>query len=235
MWTHTPLFGLVLTAAVGIFALVIKKRVAWNLFNPMLFSMLIIIAILLGLDIPYTEYQLGGDYIMKMLGPITVVLAVPLYQHHEKLKRHAFAILFGITLGALSALVSVYLFSLMSGLDVSLMRSLLPRSVTTPIGIEASEMIDGVVGLTVLSIVITGTFGAIVAEWVFTFLKIEEPIAKGVALGTSAHAIGTGRAFEYGTLEGAMSGLSIAIAGLATIFWLLIFQSLGFFSIINML
>ncbi len=227
-WTHTPVFGLVLTAVVGIFGLIIKKRVAWNLFNPMLFSMLIIIAILLGLDIPYTEYKLGGDYVMKMLGPITVVLAVPLYQHHDKLKKHAFAIIFGITLGSLSALVSVYLFSLMSGLDMTLLKSLLPRSVTTPIGIAASEMIDGLVGLTVLSIVITGTFGAIVSDWVYKLLKVKDPIAKGVALGTSAHAIGTGRAFEYGTLEGAMSGLSIAIAGLATIFWLLLFQFLGF-------
>ena len=227
MWTHTPLFGLLLTAVIGIFGLMIKKRVAWSLFNPMLFSMLIIILILLGLDIPYAEYKLGGDYVMKMLGPITVVLAVPLYQHHDKLKKHAFAIIFGITLGSLSALVSVYLFSLMVGLDMTLVKSLLPRSVTTPIGIAASEMIDGLVGLTVLSIVITGTFGAIVSDWVYRLLKVEDPIAKGVALGTSAHAIGTGRAFEYGTLEGAMSGLSIAIAGLATIFWLLLFQFLG--------
>ncbi len=227
MWTHTPLFGLLLTVVIGILGLMIKKRVAWNLFNPMLFSMLIIILILLGLDIPYAEYKLGGDYVMKMLGPITVVLAVPLYQHHEKLKKHAFAIIFGIILGSLSALVSVYLFSLMAGLDMTLVKSLLPRSVTTPIGIAASEMIDGLVGLTVLSIVITGTFGAIVSDWVYRLLKVEDPIAKGVALGTSAHAIGTGRAFEYGTLEGAMSGLSIAIAGLATIFWLLLFQFLG--------
>jgi len=225
---ETPLFGLGLTLIVGVLALYLKSKIRWNLFNPMLFSMLLIIGVLLFFQIPYVDYKVGGDYIMKMLGPITVVLAVPLYQHHDKLKRHAFAILFGIALGAFSALVSVYLFSLMSGLDTGLMRSLLPRSVTTPIGIEASEMIDGLVGLTVLSIVITGTFGAIVAEWVFTLLKIEEPIAKGVALGTSAHAIGTGRAFEYGTLEGAMSGLSIAIAGLATIFWLLLFQFLGF-------
>ncbi len=227
MWTHTPLFGLLLTVVIGILGLMIKKRVAWNLFNPMLFSMLIIILILLGLDIPYAEYKLGGDYVLKMLGPITVVLAVPLYQHHDKLKKHAFAIIFGITLGSLSALVSVYLFSLMAGLDMTLIKSLLPRSVTTPIGIAASEMIDGIVGLTILSIVITGTFGAIVSDWVYRLLKVEDPIAKGVALGTSAHAIGTGRAFEYGTLEGAMSGLSIAIAGLATIFWLLLFQFLG--------
>ena len=226
--TETPLFGLGLTLMVGVFSLYIKSKISWNLFNPMLFSMLLIIAFLFFFQIPYEDYKLGGDYVMKMLGPITVVLAVPLYQHHDKFKKHAFSIIFGITLGSLSALISVYLFSLMAGFDMTLLKSLLPRSVTTPIGIAASEMIDGIVGLTILSIVITGTFGAIVSDWVYRLLKVEEPIAKGVALGTSAHAIGTGRAFEYGTLEGAMSGLSIAIAGLATIFWLLLFQFLDF-------
>lgn len=222
------LFGLGLTFAVGVLGIYLKKRIRWSLFNPMLFSIIVIISILAIFDIPYEEYAVGGDLILKMLGPITVVLAVPLYQHHDKLKRHAFAILFGVVIGSLCALVSVYVMSLLVGLDMTLMRSLLPRSITTPIGIAASEMIDALVGLTVLSIVITGIFGAIVSDWVYKRFHIEDPIAKGVALGTSAHAIGTGRGFEYGTLEGAMSGLSIAIAGVATIVWLLLFQFLGF-------
>ena len=228
LFMTTPLFGLGLTILVGLLALYIKSKVTWNLFNPMLFSIVLIITVLVAFNIPYENYTLGGDYIMKMLGPITVVLAVPLYQHHDKLKKHAFAILFGIILGSLSALVSVYIFGLIVGLDMTLIKSLLPRSVTTPIGIASSEMIDGLVGLTVLSIVITGTFGAIAADWVYKVFNITDPIAKGVALGTSAHAIGTGRAFEYGSLEGAMSGLSIAIAGVSTILWLLLFQFLGF-------
>lgn len=223
----TPLFGIALTVFAGALGLYIKRKISWSLFNPMLFSIVLVIAVLLVSNIPYADYALGGDLILKMLGPITVVLAVPLYQHHEKLKRHALAILLGITLGSLSALVSVYLFSLLLGLDMTLLKTLLPRSVTTPIGIAASGMIDGLVGLTVLSIVITGTFGAIIADWVFKRFGITEPIAKGVALGTGAHAIGTGKAFEYGSLEGAMSGLSIAIAGVSTILWLFLFQFLG--------
>jgi len=223
----SPLFGITLTFIVGVLGLYIKTKVTWSLFNPMLFSMLFIIAILVGLEISYSDYKVGGDYIMEMLGPITVVLAVPLYQHHAKLKKHALAIIFGIVLGSLTAVVSVYLFSLLAGLDMTLLKSLLPRSVTTPIGIASSEMIDGLVGLTIVSIVITGTFGAIVASWVFTTFNITESIAKGVSLGTSAHAIGTGRAFELGTLEGAFSGLSIAIAGVATVLWLMLFQYVG--------
>jgi predicted murein hydrolase (TIGR00659 family) len=227
MLLSSPVFGLVLTSIVGLLGLYIKKKIAWSLFNPMLFSMLFIIVFLVVLNVPYSDYKVGGDYIMKMLGPITVVLAVPLYQHHDKLKEHAFAILFGVILGSLVAVVSVYLFSLFAGLDMLLLKSLLPRSVTTPIGIASSEMIDGLVGLTIVSIVITGIFGAIIASWVFKTFNITEPIAKGVALGTSAHAIGTGRAFELGNLEGAFSGLSIAIAGVSTILWLMLFQMIG--------
>ena len=224
---NTPLFGLLLTLLAGVLGLYIKVKISWRLFNPMLFSMLLIIAVLLFFNIPYADYRVGGDIIMKMLGPITVVLAVPLYQHHDKLRRHAFAILLGVAIGSLSALLSVWLFAWMAGLDMTLLKSLLPRSITTPIGIAASEMLEGLVGLTVLSIVITGTFGAIVADRLFKVFRITDPIAKGVSLGTGAHAIGTGKAFEYGQLEGAMSGLSIAIAGVSTILWLLLFQLSG--------
>ena len=223
-----PLFGLILTLLVGLLALYLKRHIRWSLFNPMLFSMLLIIGLLLLAEIPYSDYKQGGDYIMKMLGPITVVLAVPLYQHHNKLKKHAMAILMGITLGALASLVSVLMLSFGLGLDTLLMKSLLAHSVTTPIGIATAEMVEGLVGLSILSIVITGIFGAIVSEVIFKIFKIKSSIAKGVALGTSAHAIGTGRAFEYGSVEGAMAGLSIAIAGVATIVWLLLFQFLGF-------
>ena len=221
----TPLFGLLITLAAGVLGLYIKARSGWKLFNPMLFGMLLIISVLLFFDIPYADYRIGGDLILKLLGPITVVLAVPLYQHHDKLRRHALAILPGVAVGSLSALLSVWLFGWMAGLDTTLIRSLLPRSITTPIGIGASEMLGGLVGLTVLSIVITGTFGAIVAGWVFKVCKITDPVARGV--GTSAHAIGTGKAFEYGQLEGAMSGLSIAIAGVSTILWLFLFRITG--------
>ena len=223
----TPFFGIGLTVIVAMLSLYLKRKIHYSLFKPMLFSMLIIIAFLSISKIHYESYAVGGDYIMKLLGPITVVLAVPLYQHHKVLKAHALALLLGIGFGSLSALVSVALFAYLLGLDELLMRSLLPRSITTPIGIEASEMLDAIVGLTVLSIVITGTFGAIVATWVFKLFKITDPIARGVALGTSAHAIGTGRAFEYGTLEGAMAGLSIAITGVYTLVWLLLLEWSG--------
>ena len=224
---HSALFGLGLTLLVSLLAVYMKHKISSYLFNPMLFSTLLIIAVLVTFNIPYEQYALGGDYILKLLGPITVVLAVPLYQHHHILKKERFTILFGIVFGSLTALLSILLFSHLADLSSVLLKSLLPHAITTPIGIEASKMINGLTGLTILSIVITGISGSLMSDLVFKLFKIKDPIAKGVALGTSSHAIGTGRALEYGTLEGAISGLSLSIAGVSTILWLMLFQTLG--------
>jgi predicted murein hydrolase (TIGR00659 family) len=223
-----PLFGLGLTLVVSLFAIYLKKKISWYLFNPMLFSTLLIIAVLIGFNIPYENYAAGGDYILKLLGPITVVLAVPLYEHRQILKKQFLTILLSIVFGSLTAILSVYIFSLIADLDMTIVKSLLPHSITTPIGIEASKMIGGLTGLTILSIVITGISGAIMSDFVFKHFKINDPVAKGISLGTAAHAIGTGRALEYGTLEGAISGLSISIAGISTILWLQLFKLIGF-------
>jgi len=223
----SPLFGLLLTLIVSWYALLLRKKIRWSLYSPMLFSMLTIVGILLVSGIPFEAYNAGGAYIMKLLGPLTVVLAVPLYQNHHYLKKYFFAITLGIILGSLFAVAIVYLFSIFLGLDMVLLKSLLVKSITTPIGIATTEMLEGIVGVSVLSIVMTGVFGAILSEVVFKVFHIEDPIARGVALGTGAHAVGTGRALEYGKLEGAMAGLSIAIAGIATVVWAMLFKMLG--------
>jgi putative effector of murein hydrolase len=223
----SPLFGILLTVLVSWQALWLRKKIKWSLYSPMLFSMITIVGILLVSGIPFESYNAGGTYIMKLLGPLTVVLAVPLYQNHHHLKKYFFAITFGIILGSLFAITIVYLFSILLGLDMVLLRSLLVKSITTPIGIATTEMIEGIVGVSVLSIVMTGVFGAILSEVVFKVFHIENPIARGVALGTGAHAVGTGKALEYGKIEGAMAGLSIAIAGIATVVWAMLFKSFG--------
>ena len=224
---NSPMFGLSLTLLVALFTLYVKNRVNSKHFNPMLFSTLIIVVLLLALDIPYEKYKIGGDYILKMLGPIIVVLAVPLYQYRGLLKKHLLFILLNISLSALLALLSIMLFSYLFGFDALLLKSLLAHSITTPLGIEASQMLEGLTGLTMLAIVITGISGALMADYVFKLFNIKNPLAKGLALGTSAHAIGTGRALEYGALEGAIAGLSLSIMGLSTILWLILFQYIG--------
>ena len=226
-FVSTPLFGLLLTFIVIMVSIAIKKRLRLQGFFPMLLSTMIIIVILLLNGIEYADYKKGGDLILGFLGPITVVLAVPLYQHHERLKKDFIAIVMGAFVGTSVSIASILLLGVLLDLEVPITNALLVHSLTTPIAIDAARMVDGLVGLAVLSVVITGIFGALMAPLVFKVLKITDPIAKGVSIGTSSHAIGTAKAFEIGEVEGAMSGLSIAIVGVITVVMLTILQILG--------
>lgn len=223
---YNPLFGVLLTLACGSLFWRIKglKRFSW--VNPLLFSIILIILLLQTLNIPYEAYKKGADIIHLFLGPITVVLAVPLYEHRAELLRHKLSILTGTVLGSLSALISIFLLGKLFGLSDLFINSLLPKSMTTPIGISASVILDGIVGLSVLSIVITGIFGSLIAPLVFKILKIKSPIAKGVALGTTSHVVGTAKAYEIHRLSGAMSGLSIGLSGVVSIFWIILYTLL---------
>ncbi len=220
-----PAFGLLLTIACGYIFWWLKsfKRLSW--INPLLFSVILIILLLQTLNIPYEAYKEGADIIQVFLGPITVILAVPLYEHRDELIKHKLSILSGTILGSLSALISVFVLGHLFGLSDLFIDSLLPKSITTPIGISASHILEGIVGLSVLSIVITGIFGAAIAPLVFSILKIKSPIAKGVALGTTSHAVGTAKAYEMGKLCGAMSGLSIGLSGIVSIIWIVVLST----------
>ena len=217
-----PYFGLIVTLACGslFWRLQRFKKLFW--INPLLFSVVFIIGLLESLNIPYEAYKQGADIIHLFLGPITVVLAVPLYEHRNELLRHKLSIFTGTVLGSLSALISVFFLGHLFGLSDLFVYSLLPKSTTTPIGISASEMLEGIVGLSVLSIVITGIFGALIAPLLFKVLGIKSSIAKGIALGTTSHAVGTAKAYEIDRLAGGMSGLSIGLAGIISIVWIIL-------------
>ena len=217
-----PYFGLIVTLACGSLFWQLKrfKKLSW--INPLLFSVVLIIGLLESLHIPYEAYKQGADIIHLFLGPITVVLAVPLYEHRDELLRHKLSIFTGTVLGSLSALTSVFVLGHLFGLSDLFVNSLLPKSTTTPIGISASEMLEGIVGLSVLSIVITGIFGALIAPLLFKLLRIKSSIAKGIALGTTSHAVGTAKAYEIDRLAGGMSGLSIGLAGIISIVWIIL-------------
>ncbi len=222
-----PAFGLVLSLACGSLFWWLKGRKRFSWINPLLFSVILIILLLQTLNIPYEAYKKGGDLIHVFLGPITVILAVPLYEHKTELIRHRRSIITGTLLGSLSAFISVFVLGHLFGLSDLFINSLLPKSITTPIGISASQMLEGIIGLSVLSIVITGIFGALIAPLVFRLLKIKSPIAKGVALGTTSHAVGTAKAYELCKLCGAMSGLSIGLSGIISILWIVLFNALS--------
>lgn len=217
MLSQSVFFGVAITLLTYQAGLWIRKKVKVTIANPLLISMLLIIAILVALGIDYDTYNNGAKYISYFLTPTTVSLAVPLYRRLSLLKKYPGAIFGGITVGVLMAMVSIFLMSLAFGLDHEQYVTLLPKSITTAIGMGISDKMGGVVTLTVVSITITGVFGAIFAENILKIFKIEEPIAKGLAIGTASHALGTTKAMELGDIEGAMSSLSIVVAGVLTV------------------
>ena len=213
---NNEVFGLLLTIGVYAFFLKIAEKIENPFLNPLLLTTLGIIGILVVFKIPLEYYELGGNYIKFFLGPATIVLAVPLYKQLHLLKKHFFPILVGVIIGSLTSLVSVYFLSKLVGLKRELIISLLPKSITTPIGMSVSESYGGIVSLTIAAIVITGILGAITAPIIVKFIGLKSDVAKGIAIGTASHAVGTSKAIEMGETIGAMSGLAIALAGTVT-------------------
>lgn len=183
----------------------------------MLIAILGIILFLSITKIPYESYKLGGDRINFFLGPVTIVLAVPLYKQFDLFKKYLLEILIGISCGVVVSFISIKLIGHFTNADVDIINSLIPKSITTPMGISLTKTLSGVEAITVVSIILTGILGAIISPIVFKIGKINNPVAKGIALGTSAHALGTTKALEMGEVEGAMSGLSIGISGIITV------------------
>ncbi|MGN0366168.1 MAG: LrgB family protein [Suilimivivens sp.] len=195
----------------------LKKKWKWGLFNPLLIAIILTIAVMLVFHIDYDVYYESAKYISYLLTPATICLAVPLYEQFELLKKNYKAVVAGIASGAVMGLISVFVLALIFELDHKTYVTFLPKSITTAIGMGVSQELGGYVSITVAAIIITGVLGNVFAESVCKIFRIEEPVAKGVALGTSAHAIGTSRAMEMGEIEGAMSSLSIVVAGIITV------------------
>ncbi|MBQ9304857.1 LrgB family protein [Butyrivibrio sp.] len=204
----------------------LKKKTGLGLFNPLLISMIVTMLFLLGCGIDYDAYNEGAKYLSWLLTPATVCLAIPLYEEWELLKSNAKAVVIGIFSGVITSLVTVFVLAKLMGLSHESYVTLLPKSITTAIGMGVSQELGGYVTITVAVIVITGVLGNIFAEIIFKLFRIHEPISKGLALGTAAHAIGTAKAMEIGEIEGAMSSLSIAVAGILTVIFASVFAGL---------
>jgi predicted murein hydrolase (TIGR00659 family) len=195
----------------------LKKKFKIGIFNPLLISIAVTIIILLAANIEFETYKQGAKYISWFLTPATVCLAIPLYEQLEILKKHWKAVIAGIVSGVITNMITVAILALLFGLNHQEYVTLLPKSITTAIGMGVSEELGGYVTITVAVIVITGVIGNMLAEFLCKVFRIEEPMAKGLAIGTSAHAMGTAKAMEMGEVEGAMSSLSIAVAGILTV------------------
>ena len=193
------------------------KKTGLSFMNPLLISIILVISFLLLTGVDYQTYAKGADVISYLLTPATICLAVPLYQQFNLLKKNWKAVVAGIVSGVVSSLVCILLLALLFKFDHQTYVTFLPKSITTAIGMGVSQELGGYVSLAVVVIVITGVLGNVIAEGVLKLFRIEEPIAKGIAIGSSSHAVGTAKAMEIGQTEGAMSSLSIVVCGLLTV------------------
>lgn len=218
-------FGLLLSLGAYGLGLLLQRRWKLPIFNPLLVAIVVVAVVLLLLDLDYGSYSQGANLLNYLLTPATVCLAVPLYEQFSLLRRHGKAVLLGIAAGVLAGLVTILVLAWLFSLDHSAYVTLLPKSITTAIGIGVSEELGGHVSLTVVVIIITGVLGNIFAEGVCKVFRITEPVAAGVAIGTSTHAVGTARAMEMGEIQGAMSSLSIVVSGLLTVIGAAVFAS----------
>ena len=210
-------FGVVVSVLADQAGLWIKRKWTLAVCNPLLISIFLVIAVLLIFDVDYERYNEGAKYLSYLLTPATVCLAIPLYEQLEILKKNVNAIMAGIISGVITSMSSILALSVIFNFSHTEYVTILPKSITTAIGIGISEELGGIVTITVAVIIITGIFGNMTAEFVCKMFKINEPIARGVAIGSSAHAMGTAKAIEMGPIEAAISSLTIAVAGIVTV------------------
>ena len=212
----SAVWGVMLT--MGAFALGswLHRRTGKAWMNPLLLGSIFVVVLLSVLGIPYQDYKASAAPVSYLLLPATIILAIPLYEKLDLLRRNAVAILAGIGVGSLVSLASAWLLAVALDMTREQYVTLLPKSVTTAISMDVSAELGGIVALTGAVVILTGIVGNLLAESVYRWFGITDPIAKGVGIGTAAHAVGTSKALQMGEVEGAMSGLSIAVAGVLT-------------------
>ena len=219
-------FGVMISVAAYEMGVLLKRKFKLAIFNPLLISIALIIVFLLVFHMDYNVYESGAQYLSYFLTPATVALAVPLYEQIEPLKKNWKAIVAGILSGALTSALCVLVVALLFQLDHKQYVTLLPKSITTAIGMGLSEELGGIVTITVAVIVVTGVIGNMFAESICKLFHITDPVAKGIGIGSASHAMGTAKAMEMGEIEGAMSSLSIAVSGLLTVVVSIIFAQI---------
>lgn len=209
--------GVALSLIAYLVGSLLKKRFKLGIFNPLLISIVVSILVLVIGKIDYETYNESAKYLSWLLTPATVCLAIPLYEQWELLKKNLKAVLLGLAAGTVTSLCTILVLSFLFELSHEEYVTLLPKSITTAIGMGVSAELGGYVTITVAVIIITGVLGNMFGELICKIFRITEPISKGLAFGASSHAIGTSKAMELGEIEGAMSSLAIAVSGILTV------------------
>lgn len=216
MILNSTYFGVAITVAMFIVATIINRHFSNPFTTPLFLATILVILILLGLRIPYETYNSGAKYLTYFLVPVTVCFAVPMYRQLPLLKKHIWTILFAMLVGVIASVVSVCIVVILLGLADIIARSLVSISVTTALAIGITRKLGGIISLTVSAVIITGILGASVSDKLCKWMKLKNPISRGLAIGNAAHAAGTVKAMEMGKIEGSFSSLAIVLSGLMT-------------------
>lgn len=217
--TNEIFFGLIISYFSFEIGKWVFKKTQSPIFNPLMIGTIIVILILKIFDISTEKYFKGASLISFFLGPATIALALPLYKQWGLFKRYFIPVVTGAIVGSFVGVISVIILGKLLNIDKTLLYSFMPKSITTPIGIEVSTMLGGIPAITVLSIIITGITGNVSAPFICKIFRIKHSVAKGIGIGVASHAVGTSKAMEMGEIEGSMSALSIIFAGILTLIW----------------
>lgn len=210
-------FGIFLTLFFYLIGLKLHQKWKLAIFTPLIFAIICVIIFLLAFNIPLSAYNNGGQFVSIWVTPATVCLAIKLENNYQYLKDNYIPILTGIISGVVMHTMLILALCLLLSFNGDLFATLFPKSITTAIAVGVSESLGGLESLTVAVVVFTGILGAAIAPGLFKMMKINDPVAQGIALGSGAHAMGTTKAIEMGEVQGAMSSLSIVVTGITIV------------------
>ncbi len=216
--TKEPFFGFSLCMFSYIVGVKINQKAKTAIANPLIIAAAIIIAVISVFRIPLEHFMVGADFVSMFLAPATAALAVSMYRQFDIIKKNWLPIVVGCVVGAVSALVSIFVCCKVLGLSEQITASLLPKSITTAFAAKLSEQLGGIVPVTLAAVLVTGIIGAVTAPYLIKVFKINNPIASGLAIGAASHALGTSKAIEIGEVEGTLSGIAVGLCGLVTVF-----------------
>lgn len=216
-FANSIFFGVFLTIFMYQIGVAIQKKWPLPIFNPLLISMFAIMGILVVTGIPYETYEQGAKFIGNLLTPLTVCLAVPLYRQLRVLKENVAAVLISISCGCLAHIATMIVLAKVLGVEDVLRNSLLGKSVTTAIALGITNELGGIQGITIIGVVVAGVMGPLAGPTVLRLVRVKNPVAFGLGMGSASHAIGTSKALEIGEVQGAMSSLAIVVTGILTV------------------
>jgi len=215
---YSPFFGILLCCATYAFGVWLNKKTGWVVLNPFLISMTLCIVFLQVTGVTLEQFNRGASVVQLFLAPATAAIALSIYRQRKVLGQNFLPVLLGCTASAIVSIGASFGLGFLFGLDQVIIYSTVPSAVTSPIAMDVAYGLGGIVPIAILCVVITGVSGAILAPYLVKLLRITDPVEAGVAIGSSAHVVGTAKALEMGEIQGAMSGVAIGVAGLITVF-----------------